>query len=90
MVPALHKQLSLAKDALRRSSEAISEQEGLVQVLRAKDCSTEHAEELLTSFKQAHEALTCYLKELELRIKEQPVVAGAETGGVHGLQGTYL
>ena len=76
---ALHKQLSRAKDALRRSSDAICEQERLVGVLRAKGCSAERAEELLTSFKQGHAALTCYQQELELRIKEQLAVAGAKT-----------
>jgi hypothetical protein len=87
---ALDKQLSRAKDALQRSSNAISEQERLVQVLRTKGCSTVQAEELLTSFKQAHAALSCYQQELELRIKEQPAVAGSETGGVNGLRVTYL
>jgi hypothetical protein len=76
---ALHKQLSRAQDALRRSSDAICEQEHLVRVLRAKGCSAERAEELLTSFKRGHAALTCYQQELELRIKEQPPVAGTET-----------
>ena len=76
---ALHKQLSRAQDALRRSSDAICEQEHLVRVLRAQGCSAERAEELLTSFKQGHASLTCYQKEIELRIKEQPPVAGAET-----------
>jgi hypothetical protein len=86
---ALYKQLSRAKDALRRSSDAIWEQERLVRVLRAKGCSAERAEELLFSFKQAHAALTCYQQELELRIKEQPTVAGAEPGKAIGLQVTY-
>jgi hypothetical protein len=85
---ALYKQLSRAKDALRRSSDAISEQERLVQVLRANGRATERAEELLHSFKQAHAALTYYEQELELRIKDQPTVAGAETDG--GLQIAYL
>jgi hypothetical protein len=87
---SLDKQLSRAKDALQRSSDAISEQERLVRVLRTKGCSTEQAEELLTSFKQAHAALACYKQELELRIKEQPAVAGAGIGQINGLRVTYL
>jgi hypothetical protein len=87
---ALHKQLSRANDALRRSSDAISEQERLVRVLRAGGRPTKRAEELLASFKHAHVALTHYQQELESRIKEQPVAADKETGEVNGLPVTYL
>jgi hypothetical protein len=85
---ALHKQLSRTQEALRSSLNAISEQERLVQVLRANGSSTERAEELLDCFKQAHAVLTYYQQELKLRIKEQPGVAGTQTDG--GLQVTYL
>ena len=89
MVPGqLQKQFSRANDALRRSSDVISEQERLVRVLRGQGRPTERAEELLASFKDAHIALTEYQQELESRIKERPS-AGEETE-VTGFPVTYL